>query len=49
VFTDDAQASGDVEKASRYFDHLITLTQNSDSDRSEVAEAKAFLSKNRTS
>ena len=38
-----AAASGNNEKATLYFGQLLKLTGNSDSDRPELDEAKAFL------
>ncbi|WP_350288161.1 hypothetical protein [uncultured Croceitalea sp.] len=38
-----AKASGNTEKALSYFNALIALTENSQSDRIEIAEAKYFL------
>ncbi len=41
-----ARLSGNIEKAAIYYDSLIKLTGNIDSDRPEITEAKAFLKKN---
>lgn len=38
-----AQRMGDMEKARMYFEQLITLTEFTNSDRPEVAEAKVFM------
>lgn len=38
-----AKAIGDKEKAGKYFEILLTLTQNSDSLRPEIEEAKVFV------
>jgi len=38
-----AKQTGDQEKASLYFEQLIELTRNSNSDRSELAEAQTYL------
>ncbi|MCW5515471.1 tetratricopeptide repeat protein [Muriicola sp. Z0-33] len=37
--------SGDLEKAKVYFEKLLEMTANSNSDRPEVTEAKMFISK----
>ena len=37
-----AEASGDTATAARYFEKLIRLTRNADSDRPEIREAKQF-------
>jgi tetratricopeptide (TPR) repeat protein len=42
-----AKKSGDLKKTTSYFNQLIQLSENSNSDRPEVLEAKAFV-KNRT-
>ena len=41
-----AQQSGNVEKATFYFEAMMELTRNTDTDRPELNEAKAFLNKN---
>ena len=41
-----AKLSGNEEKADLYFQQLIDLTQNSNSDRPELKEAKEFVSRN---
>ena len=41
-----AKESGDMEKALFYFEALLKLSKNSDSDRPEIAEAKDFLQQN---
>lgn len=41
-----AKESGDMEKALFYFEALLKLSINSDSDRPEIAEAKDFLQQN---
>ena len=38
-----AKQSGNTEKATLYFNQLIELTKNSNSDRKELVEAKKFL------
>ena len=38
-----AKQAGDQEKATLYFEQLIELTKNSNSDRSELAEAHTYL------
>ncbi len=38
-----AKQIGDQEKATRYFEQLIELTKNSNSDRQELAEAQSYL------
>ena len=38
-----AKKVGNVEKATSYFKQLIELTKNSNSDRSEIMEAKTFV------
>jgi tetratricopeptide (TPR) repeat protein len=40
-----AKASDDLQKAKNYFEELISLTENTDSGRPEIAEAKAFIQK----
>jgi hypothetical protein len=37
-----AAASGDREKSAVYFNSLVRLTRNADSDRGEIREAKQF-------
>jgi tetratricopeptide (TPR) repeat protein len=41
-----AKESNDVNKANMYFNDLLKLTENSDSDRPEVIEAKLFVGEN---
>lgn len=41
-----AKQSGDLEKATSYFEALLKLTEDAGSDRQEIAAAKAFLNKN---
>jgi len=41
-----ANQAGSIEKATRYFESLLALTKNTNSDRQEIEEAKAFLEKN---
>lgn len=38
-----AKQAGNNEKAALYFDQLLNLTKNSNSNRPEIAEAKAFV------
>ncbi len=38
-----AKASGNTDKTTQYFEALLKLTEGSNSDRPEVAEAKAFV------
>jgi len=38
-----AEKSGDKEKAILYFNQLIELTENANSNRPEILEAKAFI------
>ena len=38
-----AKAAGDSAKARNYFEKLAALAKNADPERSEVQEAKAFL------
>jgi tetratricopeptide (TPR) repeat protein len=38
-----AQASGDRDKARRYYERLVSLCEHADTDRPEIKEAKAFL------
>lgn len=38
-----AKKSGDLDKATLYFNQLIELTKGSNSDRTEIVEAKAFV------
>jgi tetratricopeptide (TPR) repeat protein len=40
-----AQASGDREKARHYYAKLISLCERADTDRPEIKEAKAYLTK----
>jgi tetratricopeptide (TPR) repeat protein len=40
-----AAQSGNVAKAKTYYEKLIVLSRNADTERSEIKEAKAFLSK----
>ena len=40
-----AKQSGNIEKATIYFEALLKLTENIDCDRQEINEAKAFLKK----
>ena len=40
-----AAQSGDTAKAKTYYEKLVVLSQNADTQRSEIKEAKAFLSK----
>jgi tetratricopeptide (TPR) repeat protein len=40
-----AAQSGDTAKAKTYYEKLIVLSQNADTERPEIKEAKAFLSK----
>ena len=40
-----AAQSGDMAKAKTYYEKLVVLSQNADTERSEIKEAKAFLSK----
>ena len=41
-----AQQSGNMEKAKKYFEQLLGLAENSNSDRSELSVAKEFIKKN---
>lgn len=41
-----AKQSGDMEKATLYFESLLKQAENVDSDRPEIKEAKDFLKKN---
>ncbi|ULC58077.1 hypothetical protein MBM09_09110 [Flaviramulus sp. BrNp1-15] len=41
-----AKQSGDIEKATTYFETLLKQTENVVSDRPEIKEAKAFIDKN---
>jgi tetratricopeptide (TPR) repeat protein len=41
-----ASQSGNLEKATLYFQQLLKLTEGSNSDRPELKEAKAFLNQN---
>ncbi|MCK5467927.1 MAG: hypothetical protein KAI99_05455 [Cyclobacteriaceae bacterium] len=38
-----AKTSGDVQKARMYFEHLLKLTENSNSDRPEIEEARTYI------
>src|SRR5207244_13235140 len=40
-----AAQSGDMAKAKTYYEKHVVLSQNADTERSEIKEAKAFLSK----
>jgi tetratricopeptide (TPR) repeat protein len=40
-----AAQSGDTAKAKTHYEKLVVLSQNADTERSEIKEAKAFLSK----
>lgn len=40
-----SKKSGELDKATYYFNQLIKLTKNSNSDRPEIEEAKTFLGK----
>jgi tetratricopeptide (TPR) repeat protein len=40
-----AAQSGDTAKAKTYYEKLVVLSQSADTERSEIKEAKAFLSK----
>ena len=40
-----AQAVGNREKAKAYFAKLVTLSKNADTERAELAQAKAYLAK----
>jgi len=40
-----ATQSGDIAKAKTYYEKLVVLSQNADTERPEIKEAKAFLSK----
>ena len=40
-----AAQSGDMAKAKTYYEKLVVLSQNADTERPEIKEAKAFLSK----
>ena len=40
---------GNTEKASLYFSQLIVLTKDSNSERPELIEAKAFIEANQSS
>jgi tetratricopeptide (TPR) repeat protein len=40
-----AAASGNREKSAVYFNSLVRLTRNADSDRAEIREAKQFTAK----
>jgi tetratricopeptide (TPR) repeat protein len=38
-----AKQSGNPEKATKYFEDLLKLTENSNSNRNEIEEAKIYL------
>ena len=38
-----ANAAGDRQKASEYYDKLVNLAKHADTERPETKEAKAFL------
>jgi hypothetical protein len=38
-----AELAGELEKARSFYEELLVLSANADSERAEVAEAKAFL------
>jgi Tfp pilus assembly protein PilF len=38
-----AQAAGDRATASEYFGKLVSLAKNADTERAEIAKARAFL------
>jgi Tfp pilus assembly protein PilF len=40
-----AQASGDHEKARHYYTKLVSLCERADTERPEIKEAKAYLTK----
>jgi uncharacterized protein HemY len=40
-----AAQSGDMTKAKTYYEKLVVLSQSADTERSEIKEAKAFLSR----
>src|SRR5712691_9099078 len=40
-----ADSAGDRQKASEYFDKLVGLAKNADTERQEIREAKAFLAR----
>jgi len=40
-----AAQSGDIAKAKTYYEKLVVLSRNADTERPEIKEAKAFLSK----
>jgi tetratricopeptide (TPR) repeat protein len=40
-----AEQSGDMAKAKTYYEKLVVLSQNADSERPELKESKAFLTK----
>jgi uncharacterized protein HemY len=40
-----AAQSGDIAKAKTYYEKLVILSRNADTERPEIKEAKAFLSK----
>jgi tetratricopeptide (TPR) repeat protein len=43
-----AKQSGNLEKASKYFNDLLKLTENSNSDRPELKEAKLYIKNNKS-
>src|SRR5438045_5508309 len=43
-----ADAAGNRQKASEYFDKLVELTKNADTDRQEIREAKAYSRRDST-
>ncbi len=38
-----AEKAGDRRKAAAFYEKILTLTKNADSDRPEIKQAKAFL------
>jgi uncharacterized protein HemY len=38
-----ADAAGDRQRAAQYFDNLLKLTKNADTERAEIREARAYL------
>ena len=42
-----AEGIGNRAEAKRYYEQLVTLCSHADSDRPELAEAKAFLARGR--
>ena len=40
-----AQAAGNRQKAGDYYAKLIALAKNADTERAELAQAKAYLAK----